>query len=544
MKWYKTHILTTATFRELEPMLAQCNLRTLATTKSAPGRVPKVPDLENQKDLMKMVSILLSTGINRNDDVFLPSEVLPVRNTGAHKPVNLEHDPTKIVGHLIRTYATEKSGKKVPDGKKPKGKAFDITTESVLYSFLFPGLAKDIRERADSDSLFVSVEVWFTEFDFLVGSKIIKRTSETASVLEPKLKISGGPGFFEGQRLGRVLRNMIIGGMGIVRDPANPESIVKSVSGFNSEVVQDIENEVVSTQVMGDIFADSTPELEEVDNVTMEVSMNPDIIEEMAAVATACEAAAETSEDLSETEVTQADEQAVASADLRNNPLFKALAARLESLEAKNEELEAAQRDAEFKAECSRREAKLRELGMDDSEVLSDILTSRSMFSMTKEQFDMYVGLLTRGINAIGKSEEQATASADEAETATEETAEDTTEVTAEAEAQEEAPEAAAEEVKEEETKEPAAAEEPAAEEPAAETAEEPAAEGETGEAEGEAETIEDEIEVEIEAVDPEINTKTGETDKEPDLVDQMADVAALFLQQKDNKWGKLALNK
>lgn len=536
MKWYKTHILTTATFQPLEPMMAQCNLQTLAATKTAPGLVPKVPALENQKDLMKMVSILLSTGINRNDDVFLPSEVLPVRNTGAHKPVNLEHDPTKIVGHLIRSYATEKDGKRVPDGKRPKGKSFDLTTESVLYSFLFPGLAKDIRQRADSDNLFVSVEVWFTDFDFLVGSKVVKRTSETASVLEPKLRIAGGPGFFEGQRLGRVLRNMIIGGMGIVRDPANPESIVKSVSGFNSEVVQEIEDEVVSSQVMGDIFTDSTPELEEVDNVTMEVSMNPDIIEEMAAVATACEAAAEASEDVSveavETEVEaaeQTEEQATASADLRSNPLFKALASRLDALETENKAIKASQKEAEFKAECSRREAELRKVGLNDDETLAEILTSRAMFSMSKEQFDQYVGLLTRGLNAIGT---QATASATETEeTATEETAEDTTEVTAEAEEQE-APEATAEETTEE-----------TAETPEAEATEETATD-DTGEAEGEADTIEDEIEVEIEAVDPDINTKTSDGEGEPSLVDQMADVAALFLQQKDNKWGKLALNK
>lgn len=537
-KWYKTHILTTATFKPLEPMMAQCNLQSLGA-KTAPGGVPKVPALENQKDLMKMVSILLSTGINRNDDVFLPGEVLPVRNTGAHKPVNLEHDPTKIVGHLIRTYATEKSGKRVPDGKRPKGKSFDITTESVLYSFLFPGLAKDIRQRADNDNLFVSVEVWFTDFDFLVGSKIVKRTSETASMLEPKLRIAGGPGFFEGQRLGRVLRNMIIGGMGIVRDPANPESIVKSVSGFNSEVVQDIEDEVVSTQVMGDIFTDSTPELEEVDATTMEVSMNQEIIEEMAAVATACDAAAEVSEDVTvesvETDVVegateQTEEQATASADLRSNPLFKALAARLDSLEAENKEIKQSQKAAEFKAECSRRESELRKLGLADEEALAEILTSRSMFSMSKEQFDQYVGLLTRGLNAIGT---QATASATETEEATtEETAEDTTEVTAEAEAQE-APDAAAEETTEE-----------TAETVTEEATEDATAEGETGEAEGEAETIEDEIEVEIEAVDPEINTKTGDGNAEPDLVDQMADVAALFLAQKDNKWGKLALNK
>jgi len=527
MKWYKTHILTTAKFRDPDPALEHSIQAIAKNKKKDPGMIPKVPALENQKDLMKMVSILLSTGINRNDDVFLQSEVLPVRNTGAHKPVNMEHDPNKIVGHIIRTFATEKNGKRVPEGKKPKGKQFDITTESVVYSFLFPSLADDVRKRAESSELFVSVEVWFTDFDFLVGSKIVKRTHETASMLEPKLRINGGSGEFKGLRLGRVLRNMIIGGMGIVRDPANPESIIKSVSGFNSEVVQDIEDDIVNLQVVGDISEDNTLSEDMAEVEITEEPMDPTLIEEMAAVAAACDAAvAEAEAEVVETPTEATAEegieaQATASADLSNSPIFQALMSRLETLESDNSKLKASQKDAEFKAECSRRESELRKLGFSDEGELADILTSRSMFDMSKEQFDSYCDLLTRGLNNIGNARASADGTAEEvvhsdSDEVTEVTNEsgDVSDVSTEV-ANEDAAEAVTEEVTAEDNSDA-----------------------------DEDEQIHDEIEVEIEAIDPAINTKTGNTSEEPSLVDQMADVAQLFLKRNDEKWGKLALNK
>jgi hypothetical protein len=244
MEYQKAYLLATAKIADIEPILVPEPVK-LASAGDIRGQVPEIPALEDQKDLTKLVAILLSTGINRNDDVFLSSEILPVRATGAHKPVNLEHDPTQIIGHMLRTFATEKDGTRISDDNKPGGKNFDITAEAVLYSFLFPDLVKDIKNRATANNLFVSVEVWFTAFDFLVGSKLVKRNSKTASQLEGRLKVNGGDGSFKGHRLGRVLRNIIIGGIGVVKDPANPESIIKSVSSFDSEVVQEIEDDII-----------------------------------------------------------------------------------------------------------------------------------------------------------------------------------------------------------------------------------------------------------------------------------------------------------
>ena len=513
MEYQKAYLLATAQITDIEKELCPKERIELASaTKQSVGQIPVVPALENQKDLTKLVAILLSTGINRNDDAFLPSEILPVRNTGAHKPVNLEHDPTQIIGHMLRTFATEKDGSKISDKNMPTGKTFDITAEAVLYSFLFPDLIEDIKNRANSNNLFVSVEVWFTAFDFLVGNKIIKRNSKTASQLEGRLKVNGGDGFFEGKRLGRVLRNMIIGGIGIVKDPANPESIIKSVSSFDFGDVQQIEDDTISQYVICDI---DNPDDNIRDIAEQEVSiMNPEIIEEMAALASAIQATNST-DDSTGVEISIDDD----------NPELKAIASRIEALEAANRELKVRADEAEFKAEAARRQNALKEVNIPD-EMLERHLTR--CFRMNREQFEEYVELLVDTVNmCVLKTQASKTAETEVAEE-TNETAEG-------------GDVAGADDVsaKTEETNEDTDIE--TAEVDTAEVETEVEAVDEVSQPADEA-VVEDEVEVDIEAVDPEINTEGEGTDTQPSLTDKMGDIVQKFLKHRDKNWEKLAI--
>lgn len=512
----KAYILTTASVTDIEPNVLPSERIELASATKARGKVPAVPALENQKDLTKLVSILVSTGINRNDDVFLPGEILPVRNTGAHKPVNMEHDPTQIIGHMLRTFASEKDGKVVADNKKPSGKTFDITSEAVLYSFLFPDLVEDIKERAESNNLFVSVEVWFTAFDYLVGNKIVKRNAATASQFEGTLKVNGGTGFFEGKRVGRVLRNMIIGGIGIVKDPANPESIIKSVSNLDSEVVNEIEDESISGHIIGDINDPSEHEEEQTDGY-MEVIMDEKILEEMAVLASANKAVAESHDN---EEALDIDTEG-ASAELQ------AIATRLAVVEKTNRELAARADQAEFESAVARRASNLREAGIPE-EMLERHLTR--CFRMTEDQFEEYSALLVDTLNSIGLDRAEASAVAEEVETeettetvegGDDATAENNDEVTSEVE---------------ETTSE--------VEEDTTEVVETEEVVDDASQLEQESETVEvdEEIEVDIELVDPDINTEGNSADGQPSLTDQMADIVQQFLGQKNDKWKKLAL--
>lgn len=510
----KTYILAMAKLTDIEQELCPTEAIELANASDTRGKVPVIPILENQKDLTKLVAILLSNGINRNDDVFLAKEILPVRNTGAHKPVNLEHDPKKIIGHMIRTFATEKGGKRILDGKNPKGKFFDITAEAVIYKFLFPDLARDIADRADSNELFVSVEVWFTAFDFLVGSELVKRTAATASMLESRLKVNGGTGNFEGKKLGRVLRNLIIGGIGVVKDPANPESIIKSVSSFDSEVVQDIEDETIASEILCDfnILEDQskTTELIEIDQVTTEeVDMNPEIIEEMAALAAAIKASADENNTEEVTEV-----------EVGDNPKLQALASRLGALEKDNRELKTRADEAEYKAEAARRESALRKAGLPNDQIEPQLTRC---FNMNKDQFNEYVGLLVNAVNSILRSTASATAVVENTETT--EVAEGGEAGTSEVEASTETTEVEVAETVETETQEVV--------EKTAEVESTEPAETETTEIE--------EINVEIEAVDPEINIEGGQ-EEQVSLTDQFGDVVQKFLKHHNDRWEKLAI--
>jgi hypothetical protein len=244
---FKTYISATA-------RLAEVGVSEDITTPYATAAESAEP-LENQRDLMKIVSILLSTGINNNDDVLLKEEVLPVRSTGANKPLNIEHNPDRIVGHMLRTYVTAKDGTIIPDEDIEEDPSivpdeFDIASESVFYKFVFPDLAEEIRGKTEANNMFVSMEVWFTDYDYLVGSKVIARNEDTAPILDPILRVHGGKGVYKGHRVGRVLRNMLIGGIGLTEKPANVESVIQSIAQ-----VQDIDAEaadnVISSNIIG-----------------------------------------------------------------------------------------------------------------------------------------------------------------------------------------------------------------------------------------------------------------------------------------------------
>lgn len=245
---YKTYFLSKASISQLDKDKDSVLLKGTAS----------VSDATDQKDLLKMVSVLVSTGINKNDDVYLRDELIQARSTAAHKPVNLGHDENKIIGHMVNSYVADKMGTKIEDdiiNSNPDQvpQDIDIIDESVIYKFVFKDLAQKIIEKANAGELFVSVEAWFPNYDYLIGDKIVKRNKETANILDPLLKINGGEGVYRGQRIGRVLRNILLGGKAITETPANPESVIKSVASIKNEDVISIDNLIITNNVIGNV---------------------------------------------------------------------------------------------------------------------------------------------------------------------------------------------------------------------------------------------------------------------------------------------------
>lgn len=234
-----------------------------------------------QPDLLYIDSVLVSTGQNKNDDVFLPHEMWYARSTPVLKPVDWEHNTGKeleegeakrliadnqIIGVMYNSFAALKDGTKITEEQAQASDFrippdFDIINQAVIYKYLFPKAAARIVKDAKAGKLFVSMEAWFSAYDYKVGNKIVARNQETA-FLDKHLRRNGGDGSFAGQRVGRVLRNIVFGGIGIVSNPANADSVIQSLTNASVEDVN-ITNSAIASNIIGDLIT-STREVTEV----------------------------------------------------------------------------------------------------------------------------------------------------------------------------------------------------------------------------------------------------------------------------------------
>jgi hypothetical protein len=192
----------------------------------------KIAEIEHP-DLMYGSAILVSTVMNKNDDVFLPNETWAARLTPINTPYNNDHVEFDIIGHIIAATTLDKEGN-VIDGTEPP-EYFDIEVDFVVYKSIFPEVAQDIYENAPLGKRFVSMEARFDDFDYAIvkGSKVelISRNEQTA-FLTKYLRAYGGEGFYKEDRIGRVLRNFRFVGMGNVAVPANPASEYTKLENF------------------------------------------------------------------------------------------------------------------------------------------------------------------------------------------------------------------------------------------------------------------------------------------------------------------------
>jgi hypothetical protein len=199
-------------------------------------------------DLFPVRARLVTTTLNRNDDYFLADETWAARNTPADKPWNYEHEAADVIGHMTGSVAVDADGKAVADDSPPA--FFHVDFDGVLYRH-WPGceakqertdaIVAALREPTDADQWCVSMECRFKGFDYVLvpvegkalafaKAKVVPRGDDTA-FLTKHLRAYGGGGTYKGYRVGRVLRNITFSGVGLVRTPANPDSVVLSAGG-------------------------------------------------------------------------------------------------------------------------------------------------------------------------------------------------------------------------------------------------------------------------------------------------------------------------
>jgi hypothetical protein len=267
--------------------IAYCSQAVLTTEKNSIKRLidkVKASSNPNQIDLYYIKSILVSTGWNKNDDVFDPQQTWAARSTPEDKQFNLMHNENDIIGHITGSYVVDPDGNKIGATENDAAPSqFDIVTEAVIYnSWTNP----DNRERMskiiseiEQGKWFVSMECLFAGFDYSVKdtsgqTKVVAR-SEDSAFLTKHLRAYGGTGEYEGYQIGRLLRDISFSGKGLVSRPANPRSIIldssKAFSVNEEQTISNVsEGEVNMSENIEEKQLDTAPVVEEAVQVVAE----------------------------------------------------------------------------------------------------------------------------------------------------------------------------------------------------------------------------------------------------------------------------------
>lgn len=201
----------------------------------------------DQSDLFYLKSVLVSTGWNNNDDVFLPDVLWAARNTPEDKQFNYMHNEKDIIGHITGSYVSGLDNEPLVCLEPPED--FNIVTSAVLYT---SWTDEELQTRSDTTiteirdgKWFVSMECLFPSFDYCLKSEANKleyiTRSEATAYLSKHLRAYGGTGVYQGYKVGRVLRNLAFSGKGLVNKPANPKSLIISIE---QDSQSDIDKEI------------------------------------------------------------------------------------------------------------------------------------------------------------------------------------------------------------------------------------------------------------------------------------------------------------
>lgn len=203
---------------------------TTAKTQLKQHEFIKFASENKQEDLQYFKAVYATCGFNLNDDVFIKDEFWKARTTPIWKPTNWNHTSDDIIGVIYAVQAQKLDGSSLDiENSTTPTDDFELVVYGVIYKYIFNDYAKTIKQRSDAGSLYVSMESWFSDFSYAILDsakstiQIVERNQDTVR-LDQNLRAFGGDGKYDGKRIGRVLKNITFGGMGIVEKPANPRS--------------------------------------------------------------------------------------------------------------------------------------------------------------------------------------------------------------------------------------------------------------------------------------------------------------------------------
>ena len=208
-----------------------------AAMRKAAASIIELPN-DKQIDLQYFTAIYVSTGTNLNHAHFLGSELVAAKDTVTSKALDIEHKEDEIIGHIYDCAFIDAEGKKLNpqalasmETASLDDKDMHIVIAGIVYKNRFPEIAAEVA----ANKWKVSMEAYYQDYDLKVGELIINRKdAEALGLTEEKSDeamgkvakvLKSGKTIAEGA-VARVLRNVCFSGCGIVKNPANPPSVI------------------------------------------------------------------------------------------------------------------------------------------------------------------------------------------------------------------------------------------------------------------------------------------------------------------------------
>ena len=256
-----------------------------------------------QKDLTLVQFILLSSIINENHHAFNAPRLAEIYKTAENKPVDIFHvieeresyvknndeliftkkpgsvknNLNSIIGHVIKSFLVDNDGNVLNEKQIealaqneelfPRDPIHCICT-AALYNLYFPKTVEDLKNQIKKNEIFVSVESWYTKWDYLLSkSKEIIKRAEATKFLDDYLGKE-----YKGEKVAFLLLDYFLGGVGITPHPANPPSRFLSVAKKREE--GELENILKLHDEIHDIFDGNEIEDEEYKNSLISLHAN------------------------------------------------------------------------------------------------------------------------------------------------------------------------------------------------------------------------------------------------------------------------------
>ena len=226
----------------MEKLYLEADIKLEDTTADLQKAFAAVIDLprneDKQPDLQYFSAIFVSAGTNLNGAHFLPSELVKAEDTIVSKALDVEHKEEDIIGHIYDRAFISGDNQKLDLAELANKEDASLDRENddihvviagVIYKNRFPNLAKEVS----SGEWKVSMECYYSNYDVKVGDLVLTKREAEAMGLAHEDNLFGklakvvkkGKEIAEGT-LERVLRGIVFSGCGIVKNPANPPSVI------------------------------------------------------------------------------------------------------------------------------------------------------------------------------------------------------------------------------------------------------------------------------------------------------------------------------